>query len=123
MDVPAHKPRTVDEYLAAFPDDVREILEKVRATVREAAPGAAESISYGIPTFDVNGRHLVHFAAFKRHVSFFPTSSPIPVFEKELAPYRTSRGTIQFPLGTPVPYDLIKRITRYRVKEVTGKQG
>lgn len=115
------KTPTVDEYLAEFPEEVREVLEKVRQTIREAAPGAVEVISYGVPTFDLNGRHLVHFAGFKHHISFFPTSSPIPVFEKELTPYRTSRGTIQFQLGTPVPYELINKITAYRVREVTGE--
>ena len=121
MTEPARKALAVDEYLAGFPEEVRDVLEKVRQTIREAAPGAVEVISYGVPTFDLNGRHLVHFAGFKHHVSFFPTSSPIPVFEKVLTPYRTSRGTIQFPLGTPVPYDLIKWITEFRVKEVTGE--
>ena len=117
----ARKAPAVDDYLAGFPDEVRAVLGKVRRTIREAAPDAVEVISYGVPTFDLNGRHLVHFAGFKNHISFFSTSSPIPVFEKELTPYRTSRGTIQFPLGTPVPYDLIKKITAYRVREVTGE--
>ncbi len=78
-------------------------------------------MSYRIPTFDLNGRHLVHFAAFKKHIGFFPTSSPIPVFKDELAGYKTSKGTIQFPLDKSIPYGLIKKITAFRVKEVTGQ--
>ena len=111
----------IDEYIAAFPEDVREALETMRRVIREAAPGAVEAISYGIPTFKLKGKNLVRFAGFRDHLSFFPTSSPIPVFEKELAPYSTSRGTVRFPLGEPVPYDLIRRMTDHRLKEVTGK--
>ena len=111
----------IDEYIAAFPEDVREALETMRRVIREAAPGAVEAISYGIPTFKLKGKNFVHFAGFRNHLSLFPTSSPIPVFEKELAPYSTSRGTVRFPLGEPVPYDLIRRMTDYRLKEVTGK--
>lgn len=107
----------IDEYIAQFPDEVRTILEKIRATIRTAAPGAEEAIRYGIPTFRQNGSNLVHFAAFKDHISFFPTSSGIAQFSSELAPYPTSKGTVQFPLGTLVPYDLVAKIVRFRVEE------
>lgn len=109
--------KTIDEYIAAFPEEVRELLEKLRRVIRASAPGAEEAISYGIPTFKLNG-NLVHFAAFKDHISFFPTSSPIPVFKKELAPYKLSKGTVQFPIGKPIPFGLVKKIVRFRVAEM-----
>lgn len=115
------KYNTIDEYIKAFPEDVGVILKKMRQTIKKAVPGASETISYGIPTFDLGGRHIVHFAAFKDHVSFFPTSSGIRAFRKELAPYKTSKGTVQFPLDKPIPFGLIKKITMFRVKEDSRK--
>ncbi len=114
-----NKYQNIDEYIAIYPGDVRAILEKIRELIRETAPGATETISYGIPTFDFAGKHLVHFAAFKNHISFFPTSSPIPMFAKELTGYETSKGTIRFPLDKPIPYSLIKKITKYRLGELS----
>ena len=108
----------IDEYIEIQPATVQPILQKIRQVVRDVAPEATETISYGIPTFDVNGTHLVHFAGFKNHISFFPTSSPMPVFKKELEGYKTSAGTIQFSLDKPIPYDLIKKITIFRLKEI-----
>lgn len=113
--------KTVDVYIASFPDDIREKLEKLRKTIRESAPGAEEAIAYGIPTFRLNG-NLVHFGAFRDHISFFPTSSPIPVFEKELAPYKLGKGTIQFAMDQPIPFDLVKKIVRFRVRENLARQ-
>ncbi len=112
----APKSNTIDAYIASFPEEVREKLEKLRRVIKESAPGVEEAIAYGIPTFKLNG-NLVHFAAFKDHISFFPTSSPIPVFKKELAPYKLSKGTIQFPLGKAIPFGLVKKIVRFRVRE------
>lgn len=109
----------VDDYIASFPDEVQKILEKIRETIHKIAPSANETISYGIPTFKLNGKNLVHFGGFKDHVSFFPTSSPITVFKKELSKYKVSKGTIQFPLEGKVPYVLIAKITKFRVKEFT----
>lgn len=109
-------PANVEAYIAGFPPDVRAVLRKVRATIREAAPGAEEKISYGMPTYALKGT-LVHFAAFEKHLSFFPTPSGIERFGKELAEYGTSKGTVRFPLGTPVPYSLIARIVKFRVTE------
>jgi uncharacterized protein YdhG (YjbR/CyaY superfamily) len=109
--------KTVDEYIATFPENVKNILEKLRRVIRESAPKAEETISYGIPTFDLNCRHLVHFAAYKNHVGFYPTSSGIKAFKKELSPFKTSRGTVQFPLNKPIPFDLVKKIVRFRVRE------
>ena len=107
----------MDEYIATFPRDVQDTLEKLRQIIRESAPKSVETISYGIPTFDLNGKHLVHFAAYKNHVGFYPTSSGITRFKKELSRYELSRGTVRFPIDKPIPFDLVKKIVRYRVKE------
>jgi uncharacterized protein YdhG (YjbR/CyaY superfamily) len=112
---------TVDEYIAAFPDEVREILEKVRLAIRKAAPGARETISYQIPTFALNG-NLVHFGGFKRHIGFYPGSSGIEAFKEELAGYVGAKGSVRFPLDKPIPLGLIVRIVRFRVKENLGKK-
>jgi len=111
---------TVDEYIASYPPDVRAILEKIRGIVREAAPGAEERISYGMPTFRM-GRNLVHFAAFSKHIGLYPTPSATGAFVRELEPYESGKGSIRFPLDGPIPYDLIRRIVEFRVQEETGK--
>ena len=107
---------TIDEYIASFPTEIREILEKIRETIHKTVPDATEAIAYGIPTFRLNG-NLVHFAAFKNHIGFFPTSSGIAAFRNELSSYTTSKGTVQFPLEKPVPYDLVEKIALYRAAE------
>lgn len=109
-------PASVSAYIAGFPPEVRAILRKMRATIRKSAPGAAETISYGIPAYVQDGV-LAYFAGFSGHVSFFPTSSGIRKFGEELAAYETSKGTVRFPHGTRVPYGLISRIVKFRVKE------
>jgi uncharacterized protein YdhG (YjbR/CyaY superfamily) len=106
---------TIDSYNCAFPHDVYDILEKLRQTIKKAAPDAKEAIAYGIPTFKLNG-NLVHFGGYKNHVSFYPGSEAIEIFKKELAEYECSKGTIKFPLGKPIPYALVAEITKYRVK-------
>ncbi len=111
--------KTIDEYIRAFPPDIKIILEKMRKTIHKAAPEAIETISYGIPTFRLNG-NLVHFAAYKSHIGFYPASSGIEAFKRELASYKLSKGTVQFPLDRPVPYDLVEKIVKFRVKENTG---
>ena len=108
--------KTIDEYIAAFPKDVQAILEKVRATIRKAAPKAEETINYGIPTFTLNG-NLVHFAAFKKHIGFYPTPSGIEKYKVELSGYEGAKGSVQFPLDKPIPYELISRITTFRVAQ------
>jgi uncharacterized protein YdhG (YjbR/CyaY superfamily) len=113
----------IDEYIAAFPKDIQVILEAVRHAIREAAPESEEKISYGIPTFDLNRRHLVHFAAYRNHIGFYPTSSGIRAFKKELSSFKTSKGTVQFPIDKPIPLDLIKKIVKYRVRENLGKSN
>ena len=116
MESPKTQPKNIDEYIAGYPTQVQEILEKIRLTIREAAPGAEEAISYQIPTFKLEG-NLVHFAAFKKHIGFYPTSSGIARFSNELSVYKSAKGSVQFPLDQPIPYELISRITKFRVKE------
>jgi uncharacterized protein YdhG (YjbR/CyaY superfamily) len=111
---------TVDDYVAGFPPETRKVLEEIRALIRAEAPDAEETISYAIPTFDLKGKHLCHFAAFKNHLSFFPTGSGADAFADELKVYRGGRGTVQFPYGMPLPADLIRRIVAYRVEQVIG---
>jgi len=113
-----------DAYIASFPPGIREKLHKIRAAIRRAAPDAEEAIRYGIPTFRLEGKNLVHFAAFPDHLSFFPTASGVERFREELAAYTLSKGTIRIPLDAPVPYDLVERIVQFRVAEVrrSGKR-
>jgi uncharacterized protein YdhG (YjbR/CyaY superfamily) len=112
---------SIDEYIMGFPPESQKALEELRALIRASAPGATETISYAIPTFDLNGRHLVHFAGYARHIGFYPTPSGIEAFEKELAPYETAKGSVQFPLGQPLPADLIRRIVEFRDRQVAEK--
>ncbi len=109
-------PKNIDEYIAGFPNDVQEILEKIRMTIRKAAPDAEEKISYQIPTFTLKG-NLVHFAAFKKHIGFYPAPRGIEKFKKELTVYEGGKGTARFPLDKPIPFGLISRIVKFRVKE------
>ncbi len=114
---------TIDGYIAQFPKEVQAILEKIRQTVADAAPGAVEAISYQIPTFKLNGSNLVHFAAWKDHIGFYATPAGNTAFQKELARYKMAKGSVRFPLDEPIPYDLVAEIARFRVKETqaTGK--
>jgi uncharacterized protein YdhG (YjbR/CyaY superfamily) len=108
--------KNIDRYIASFPEEVQKLLERVRSTIREAAPDAEETINYGIPTFTLKG-NLVHFAAFKNHIGFYPAPSGIEKFKNELSVYKGAKGSVQFPLDQPIPFDLISRITKFRVKE------
>ncbi len=112
---------TIDEYISAFPGDVRAILRKFRAIIKENAPGAEEAIRYRMPTFRLKGKNLVHFAAFKGHIGFYPTPSGIESFKEDLARFEVSKGTIRFYLDRPIPYDLVARIVKMRVDEVMAK--
>ena len=107
---------SIDEYIATFPKDIQKILEELRTTIKEAAPGAEEKISYQLPTFFLNG-NLVHFAAFKKHIGFYPTPSGIEAFQKELSVYEGAKGSVQFPIDEPMPLKLIRRIVKFRVAE------
>jgi uncharacterized protein YdhG (YjbR/CyaY superfamily) len=108
-------PRTIDEYIAGFPGDVQKILKKIRVTIRKAAPGAEETISYRIPAFKLHGM-LIFFAAYPHHVGLYPAPRGAPEFKKELSSYEGGKGTIRFPLDKPVPFHLISRIVKYRAK-------
>lgn len=115
--------KDVDAFIAKYPKDVQEILNRVRETIRAAAPGAEEGINYGIPTFFLNG-NLVHFSAFKTHIGFYPTPAGIEKFKKELSRYEGAKGSVKFPLDQPIPYALIAKIVQFRVKEnmATGRK-
>ena len=115
-------PTTIDAYIAQYPADVQEILGKIRAIIREAAPEAQEAIKYQLPTF-VLGGNLVHFGAFKNHIGFYPVPSGMEAFKEELAAYANAKGSVQFPLNRPIPYDLIRRIVEFRVQENRAKLG
>lgn len=114
------QPGTIDAYIADFPPEVQVILEKVRATIRKAAPDAQETIKYRIPTFTLKG-NLVHFAAFQSHLGFYPTPTGMDQFQKELSIYKRAKGSVQFPLDQPIPYALISKIVKFRVKESLEK--
>src|SRR5665647_153219 len=116
MDTSKKASKTIDEYIAAFPKNIQSILEEMRQTIRNSAPKAEEAISYQMPTFKLNG-NLVYFAAFKKHIGFYPTSSGVEAFKRELAPYEVSKGTIRFPLDRPLPLKLVSRIVKFRVAE------
>ena len=106
----------IDTYISGFPEEVQTILEEIRATIRQAAPDAAETIKYAMPTFVLNG-NLVHFAAFKNHIGFYPVPSGIEAFKKELSVYKGAKGSVQFPLDKPMPLELVSRIVKFRVNE------
>lgn len=110
------EPKDIDEYIAGFPDDIQKILQEIRLTIRKAAPDAEETIKYRMPTFTLHG-NLVHFAAFKEHIGFYPAPRGIEAFKEELSAYEGAKGTVRFPFGKPVPFDLIRRIVELRVKD------
>ncbi|HEY6506413.1 MAG TPA: DUF1801 domain-containing protein [Vicinamibacterales bacterium] len=116
----AAKPKDIDAYIAGYPDEVRERLNAVRAAIRRVAPDAVEAIRYGIPTF-VQGENLVHFAAFKSHIGFYPAPSAIKAFSEQLSGYKSAKGSVQFPLDEPMPLKLIGQIVKFRVKEAKAK--
>ena len=112
-------PATIDDYITQFPAATKAILESVRSCIHAAAPDAVEAISYGMPTFRINGKNMIHFAGFDRHVGLYATPDGHAQFEPELNRYKRGKGSVQFPLDQPIPYDLIKRITIYRAKTLT----
>ena len=113
-------PKNIDEYIASCPKEVQERLQELRATIHKAAPDAEEAISYQMPTFKQEG-NLVHFAAFKNHIGFYPVPTGIEAFKKELSVYKTSKGAVQFPLDKPLPLKLVARIVKFRVKDNLAK--
>lgn len=107
----------VDKYISGFPEDVQKRLNTMRKTIRTEVPDAEEKIGYGIPTYKLDGKNLVHFGGFKNHVGFYPAPSGLTAFEKELSPYKAAKGSVQFPHDEPLPLDLVKKIVRFRLKE------
>jgi len=113
--------KDIDDYIQRHPEPVQELLQKMRLTIQKAAPEATEKISYAIPTFFLNGS-LVHFAAFRNHIGFYPTGSGIAAFQKELSKYKSSKGAVQFPMGSPLPLGLVSRMVKFRVRQSREKQ-
>lgn len=113
--------QTVDEYINSFPKDTQVLLEQIRAVIKSNAPEATEGIGYGMPAYKMNGKPLVYFAGFKKHIGFYATPSGHAAFADDLSKYKQGKGSVQFPLNQPIPYDLIKRIVTFRVKENTTK--
>lgn len=109
-------PTTIDQYIAAFPEATQALLQQVRETIRKAAPAAEECINYGIPTFKLNG-NLVLFAGYKNHIGFYPGAGGIAAFSKEIAAYKSAKGSVQFPIGEKMPLALIARMVKFRVKQ------
>ncbi|CAM3946109.1 Uncharacterized conserved protein YdhG, YjbR/CyaY-like superfamily, DUF1801 family [Pedobacter westerhofensis] len=114
------KPKNIDEYIAAFPKETQVLLSSLRKTIGEAAPEAEEAISYLMPTYKLKG-NLVHFAGYQHHIGFYPGSGMTDHFKEELSGYKTGKGSVQFPIGMPMPLDLVKEIVRFRVKENLAK--
>lgn len=112
----------VGHYIARFPEQTQEALQLIRSIIHAAAPEATETISYAIPTFDLHGKHLVHFGGFSNHVGFYPTGSGMERFADEFASFKRGKGSVQFPLGQPLPADLVRRVVEFRVREVEGTE-
>lgn len=112
----------IDEYIASFPNDVQQKLEKIRETIRQSAPEAVESISYGMPAYKAYGKPLAYFAAFNKHIGFYATPSGHNQFSEELSIYKQGKGSVQFPLNQPIPFDLIRRMIKFRVEENRKKK-
>ncbi len=111
------KPTTINEYIAAFPPDVQNMLQQIRATIQQTAPEATEKISYGMPTFFLKG-NLIHFAGYKNHIGLYPTPGGIDEFKEELSRYKGAKGSVQFPLNQPMPLNLVARITKFRMDKL-----
>ena len=117
MKTTPNTPKSIEEYIASFPPPVQDILQKVRATIKKAAPQAEETISYKMPTFMLNGQYLIYFAAYKKHIGLYPVPSGDTEFREEISAYQSGKGTLQFPLDQPIPYKLITRIVKFRAMD------
>jgi uncharacterized protein YdhG (YjbR/CyaY superfamily) len=115
------KHKTVDDYIASYPPDIQTLLKKMRETIRKAAPGAEESIAYGMPAYKTNKRPLVYFAGFEKHIGFYATPTGHAEFADELSKYKQGKGSVQFPLDKPLPLELVSRIVKFRIKENAEK--
>ncbi len=113
--------KTIDEYISNFPDDIQVILQKMRKTIASVTPDSKEKISYGIPTFELNGKNLIHFGGYEKFVSIYPGAAATEALKVKLTDYKTSKGTIQFPLDKPIPYDLIIEITQFCIDQRLNK--
>lgn len=114
-------PKNMDEYIAGFPTETQKVLQKIRMTIKKAAPEAEETISYKIPTFNLKGKYLIYFAAYKKHIGLYPAPIGNEKFKEEMAPYESGKGTLKFPLDQPIPFNLIQKIVKFRVKENIGR--
>jgi uncharacterized protein YdhG (YjbR/CyaY superfamily) len=114
--------KNIDEFIAGSPKNTQELLKKMRSIIQKAAPGTEEAINYGIPTFRLNGRNLVHFSGYKEHIGFYPGAAGIESFKEELSKYKTSKGTVQFPLDKPLPVGLITQIVKFRIAQEKEKE-
>ena len=122
MKAASARPSNIDDYIASFPRDVQAVLNEIRNTIQKAAPDAEEAIKYRIPTFVLNG-NLVHFAAFKKHIGFYPAPSGVEAFKQQLSRYEGAKGSVQFPIDKPMPLKLIERIVKFRAKEARTKSA
>ncbi len=109
--------KTIDQYIKSFPKDVQQSLKQIREIIQKTAPDAVESIGYGMPAYKINGKPLVYFAAYEKHIGFYPTPSGTAKFKKELSQYKSGKGSAQFPIGEPIPFGLVEKIVAFRVKE------
>jgi uncharacterized protein YdhG (YjbR/CyaY superfamily) len=116
-----NKVENIEQYISPFPKDIKSKLVKLRKTIKKIVPNAVETISYGMPTFKLNGKNLVHFAAYQNHIGFYPTPSGVSAFKKELSKYKTSKGAVQFPIDMEIPHALVEKIVRHRVRQVLQK--
>lgn len=114
-------PQSIDEYIAGFPREIQELLEKVRITIRKAAPDAEETISYKIPTFNLKGKYLIYFAAYKKHIGMYPVPTGDAEFNEQVSVYQAGKGTLRFPLDKPIPLGLIRKIVKLRVEETLAR--
>ena len=114
---------TIDEYISTFPEDIQAVLEKVRQSLQKAAPETVETMSYGIPTFNLNGKHLVFFAGWKHHISLYPIPAGDEAFQQELSHYKRAKGTIQLPLNKPIPYDFVEKMVTLLMRESSEKES
>ena len=118
MENTATTPQTIDEYISGFPEEIQEILQRIRRTIRAAEPEAQETISYKMPTFTLNGKYLIYFGAYRKHIGFYPAPAGIPEFEEALSKYGAGKGTLKFPLDQPMPFELIARLVQFRAEEI-----
>lgn len=121
--MPAEKPTTIDAYITGFPDDAQQAMQHLRALIHDTVPGVTEQISYAMPAFEINNRYVVYFAAYKKHIGLYPAPVAEPAFQQDFAGYKTGKGSIQFPLGQPMPDQLIRKILDFLLKENKRKAG